>query len=203
MSDAASKFTVFFEAQGGTAPTGWTETMYSNLPVTDVNLDLLVQNYVPARRQLLGNGAFIQGARLSTIPPNRQASVQFFQGNFGLPSVFTHSPADDYDPTQVDLLLRVDDGNGHRRQFWLGGLPDSQTDQLLAQGMSSGFINSASMRNFKRALTTGGSLGLRYGVTKPPSPVGTYAKFVNVTPIMVRNRKRGRPFELFRGRRLA
>lgn len=202
MPDAACKVNIFFKAAGGTAPTGWTETYWSTVTDLKDNLDTCEKTYVPKRAALLGVGAAIQFIRVSKVPPNRITQVRFLNGKQGDPSLFTTSPADDYDPTQVDLLCRVTDTAGRRRQMWIAGLPDSQTDQLLAQGITGAFTASPSWKQFVKAVKDCGYC-IRSKATAGPPPTFAANQIDTIDPIMVRNRKKGRPFELFRGRRLA
>lgn len=202
MPDAAVKVNIFFKASGGTAPTGWTETYWSTITDLKDNLDNAEKIYVPKRAALLGVGASIQFLRCSKVPPNRVTQVRFLNGKQGDPSLFTTSPADDYDPTQVDLLCRVTDTAGKRRQMWIAGLPDSQTDQLLAQGITGAFTSSPSWKQFVKAVLDCGFC-IRSKLTNGPPPTFAANQISTIDPVMVRNRKKGRPFELFRGRRLA
>jgi hypothetical protein len=211
MADAASKLTVFFYAGGtsdlikgavGSPPTGWTETFYSSNNDLDAML-ALGQKYVGKRAALLGVGAVIQYIRVAAFPLVRKTEVTFQVGTGGVGQQYTQSPADNYDPNQVDLLLRLDAANNSRRQLWLAGLPDSQTNTLIEQGMSANFLFSAAFKQYA-AFLTANSLGIRQhdrGSGKPGT--FTFQAMQRVTPIMVRRRDRGRPFYLFRGRRLA
>jgi hypothetical protein len=205
MPDAASKVTVFFEAQGGTAPTGWTENWWSSQADLPTIVNSFIANYVPARTPLLGVGARIQSVRATLVqtPAARVSYVEFLPGiKSGEGNLFTNSPADDYDPTQVDLLIRMSNLAGKHRQFWLGGLPDSQTDQLLQQGITGAFINSPAYKQWIAAIGRM-PIGIRYKTSSGPPATYAFATLTTFLPIMVRNRKRGRPFYLFRGRRLA
>lgn len=202
MADAASKVTIFFEASGGTAPTGWTENFWSFQADLPTLIDQVVKQYVPKRAALLGVGCKIQSVRVSTNPLSRVTQVRFIVGKAGEPSVFTTSPADDYDPTQVDLLCRATTAQGKRRQLWVGGLPDSQTDQLLSQGITGAFTTSPTWKQYVAAIQAS-QLLLRFKLTNGPPPTFGADPITDVQPIMVRNRKRGRPFDLFRGRRIA
>lgn len=200
--DAKQKIVIFYEAAGKTAPTGWTETWYT--PQTDPDKAIgEARTYVSFRRNFLGNGCFIQAVRVSLIPSSRVAGVYFFQGTEGLPQGYTNAPDDDYDPTQVDLLLRVKAGNNAARQWWLGGLPDSQTDQLKTQGTTAPFIQQVIQSQTIQTIKNNGWL-IRSQI-KPHTTPPTFQSFpiTSVQPVMIRNRKRGRPFYLFRGRRLA
>jgi hypothetical protein len=211
MADAAAKITIFFVASGGstgqpatpgTPATGWTETFYSPIPDLDTNLNT-AKTYVQFRRSLLGVGAGILYIRVAAFPLVRATLVNFALGKVGTGTVFTNSPADDYDPTEVDLLVRMDGQNNSRRQFWMGGLPDSQTDTLLQQGMNGAFINSPAFQSWTQQVMATG-WGIRQKVRGSGSPGSFNFELINrITPIMVRRRDRGRPFYLFRGRRLA
>lgn len=197
-----SKIIIRFEASGGATPTGWSETWYSAQADITVVANQDVLPYVKARAQLLGIGAHVESATVSQYPATRITRVYYFQGSVGYPPSLLQSPQDDYDPTQVDLLLRIEDTSGHRRQLWLGGLPDSQTDQLKAQGMSASFLVGPLMTQYVKAIKTAG-WGVRSLYLVGPPKVYTFNPVQYVQPIMIRNRKRGRPFELFHGRRLA
>jgi len=201
-SPTNTKVNIFFEAAGGTSPTGWTETFYMPGTSLQQNLNSVVQQYVSPRASLLGMGARIQSIRVSHVAADRQTFIQFMSGKQGQPDLFTTSPQDDYDPTQVDLLLRIQDAIGKRRQFWLGGLPDSVTDQLVQQGVTGAFVNSPVFKQWSNAIT-GLGFQIQSIAMKGPPPVYSYNAINLVQPIMVRKRNRGRPFYLFRGRRLA
>lgn len=201
MAVTNSKVTIFFSASGGTAPTGWTETFYSPQTDLEVSVDQAVKQYVPKRRAILGIGARILAVRASAVPPNRLSFIKFIVEDNGIGNVYTAAKVDDYDPTQVDLLCRIQSSNGHRRQFWVGGLPDSQTDQLLEQGITAPFINGAPFKQLVAAIIAS-NFQMQVKTANGPPPVFAYYNITSVLPIMVRNRKRGRPFFLFRGRRL-
>lgn len=199
MADAAGRITIFFESQGGVAPTGWTETFWS----LNGNLQQLVTQclaiYVPKRKALLGVGAFLKYIRATANPSNRLSYVEFVGGNQSKGTIFTNSPADNYDPTQVDLLCRVQTQNGHRRQLWVAGLPDSQTDTLLNQGILGAFTSAPVWKQYVEAIFQCG-YGIRYKIAAGPPPSYEFAPIEQIFPVQVRNRKRGRPFNLFRGR---
>jgi hypothetical protein len=199
--DMTTKLTVFFEATGGTAPTGWTETFYC--PLTDLDLTIkLGKDYAKVRKALLGVGASMKFIRAADIPPDRTTVVYYLVGKEGEPDLFTTSPADDHDPTQVDLLVRMDSTPKGRRQFALSGLPDSVTDQLLLTGVNGAFTASPAFKQWSNFIQTR-NLQIRVRTAVGPPPVYSYNTINRLTPIMIRNRKRGRPFELFRGRRIA
>jgi len=202
MADANTKITIFFTAQGGTAPTGWTENFWTIGTNLQNTLTECIQNYIKPRATLLGKGAQIEYVRVSNVPPNRLTRIQYLFLEQGLPTLFTSSPADDYDPVQVDLLWRFEDALGHRRQAWMGGLPDSVTDSLLAEGIKAAFVFSPACKAWQKAISTLG-YGIRSIQTHGTPNIYQYSPIVNFIPIMIRNRKRGRPFDLFRGRRLA
>ncbi len=202
MPAVAQKLVFFYEAAGGVAPVGWTETFYT----PNVGLDAAMQlgkTYMQSRHSLLGNGASAQALRVSNVPNTRQTAIYFFQGKEGLPDIFTSPPGDDFDPTQVAMVVRLEDAVGDKRVFWLDGLPDSVTHTLVNQGIDGAYINSPL---FKQTMDKIINQQFEMQVVNKPRadpPVFTYPKIVKATPIMVRNRKRGRPFFLFRGRRLA
>lgn len=201
MADAVSKVNIFFEAEGSVTPTGWTETFYSQQPDLSVLVAQAVDTYVPARRQLLGQGAEIKYVRVSNVPPNRSTFISYMTGKQGLPNIFTNSPADDYDPTQVDLLVRMQTTSGKRRQFWMGGLPDSVTDTGQESGVRGAFTSSSAWKSWVRAI---GDLnwGIRFQIAAGPPKVYSFEPMLYFIPVASRRRARGRPFNLFRGRKL-
>jgi hypothetical protein len=203
MADAQAKVNVFFTAGGGISATGWTETFWTNVSAGFANLTNIVNAYMAPRAALLGFGARIFGFRMSNIPPNRVTYVFFPTGTQGQPTLYTPTSAfNDYEPTQADLLYRVTDSAGKRRQFWLGGLPSGVIDTVLAGGINAAFTNSPGVKAWQQAILNA-SLGIRSKATAGPPPTYQFNLITNFLPIMMRNRKRGRPFEQFRGRRLA
>lgn len=199
MAIARGKFTIFFNAQGGTAPTGWTESWYKT--VTDYSeLLALAAGYVKVRKELLGDGASITYYRISDDTVKRDTQVVYVQGKDGISQKYTNAE-DAYDPVQVDLLLRVEGTPFTRRQWALSGLPDSVTRSLVAGGVEGVFINGAAFKNLTSYIISNG-LAIRKEV-KPSTDPKTYVLITvdKIQPITVRNRKRGRPFNLFRGRR--
>jgi len=200
MADAASKVTILFEAQGGDAPTGWTETFWSSEANLKTVVDTCLKKYVPKRAVLLGIGAKVFAVKATSVPTTRLSRVEFVTGKTGISNLFTRSPDDNYDPTQVDLLCKVQDAAGHRRQLWLGGLPDSTTDQIKEQGINGDFIAQPCFKQYVQAILDVG-YQIRYKTSNGPPKVYAAAAIEDVQPVMVRNRKRGRPFFLYRGRR--
>lgn len=200
MPDAASRVTIAYESSGGTVPTGWTETFYSET----ADLDILISDartlYLPSRVSLLGKGAVAKFIRASHIPPDRKTKVVQLGGKQGENQSLTDSARDAYDPTQVDLLYRLRDADGHARQFWLAGLPDRYTDQLVAQGVDAGFLNGPAFKQFSDAILNARFLIRWKNSSGVPTPY-LATRIVSCDPVMIRNRKRGRPFRLFRGRR--
>lgn len=202
MPDAQSKVTIFFQAEGKNVPTGWTETFWTSEANLQVAVTDCKRTYVPRRKELLGNGATISHIRATSVPTTRLSYIEFIRGKDGEGNRFTRRPEDDFDPTQVDLLVRLQTANGHRRQFWLAGLPDSVTDTALTQGIDAAFSNSPIFKQLVAAIV-GLQYQIRYKATAGPPPTYLAAPITEAFPVMVRNRKRGRPFFLFRGRRLA
>jgi len=214
MADATSKYTVFFTAQGssagiigqnGNVPTGWTETYYSADGLSQSSLKNFVDKYVQVRADLLGIGAAILYCRQTSVAnpaQKRLSQVVFMSGKQGVPSVFVSDTKDGYLPSCNDILIRVQDSLGHRRQLWFGGLPRSQSDQLLQQGLLGAYVSSPGFKQWQNAIL-GLQLGIRYGVTGVAPGVGTFGAIAQIIPEMVRRRDRGRPFYLERGRKLA
>jgi len=201
MADAASRISIFFEASGGTAPTGWTETFWSSQGDLETAVLDCINKYVPKRKELLGVGARVQAVRATSIPSTRLSFIQFITGEKdGTGGIWSADSGGQYDPTQVDLLLRAQTADGHRRQIWLAGLPDEVTSQLIQTGVKAPFVSGASFKQWLGAIRS-----IPYGIRwkSGPGPVYTFSPITQIFPIMVRNRKRGRPFYLFRGRRSA
>jgi hypothetical protein len=193
---------------GATVPaTGWTETWW--LPTSNFAGNLLIaQNYVVVRAALLGIGAFIQAVKL-TLPGvqpvnlKRQSQVYYPPTGVGGATVYDSPGVDDYDPTQVDLQFRIEAGPAKRRTLFLGGLPDSQTDTFQVGGMLQSYLNGPQMKRFQAFVIA--NFGSRDivppRITPPSANTYLYNAITAVIPIQTRNRKRGRPFFLFRGRR--
>lgn len=200
MADALGKVTIFFEAQGKSVPTGWTETFWVGTSDLTVNVQNVIAKYVNKRRALLGTGAFIQAVRSTSVPSTRLSYIQFLVGKEGDASLFTNADADAYDPTQVDLLVRLQSTDGHRRQMWVGGLPDSVTDQLVTNGITGAFVASPAWKQFAQGIKDA-QFQIRWKATNGPPPTYNASLITDIFPVQVRNRKRGRPFFLFRGRR--
>src|SRR5262249_26477925 len=156
------------------------ETWYSSQ--TDLgNLIQQGRNYVKVRRALLGVGTNVQFLRASTIPPNRVTQVYFTTGKEGEPDLFTTSPDDDHDPTQVDLLVRIDATPKGRRQLALSGLPDSVTDQLLLTGVKGAFTSSAAYKQWSSFIQNSG-WGIRVKTAVGPPPTFTMNTITMLTP---------------------
>jgi hypothetical protein len=204
MADAAAKVNFFFEAAGATTPQGWTETFWTSVAASQNQLQNIVNNYVSQRCALLGQGASLQFARITNVPANRISFIQYMTGKQGLANLFTNPPGDDYDLSSLDLLVRMQDNVGKRRQFWMGGLPDSQTDTGQQNGILGAFVNSPAWKQWLQAI---GNCGFGIRSIQAKGPPTTYMfnliQLPLVQPIMTRKRSRGRPFDLFRGRRLA
>lgn len=201
-SPTNSKVTLFFGCEGGTVPAGWTETYYNANTTLDTVLTTVRQKYVPKRAALLGQGAKVIAVRVTNYPPDRISRIAYLTGKEGDPSLFTTSPNDDFDPVQVCLLCRYVSINGHRRQGWVDGLPDSVTDQLIKTGVIGSFTASPAWKQFVASFNASG-LQIRFKTANGPPILYGFEEIVDVQPIMVRKRNRGRPFSLFRGRRLA
>lgn len=202
MAQVARKLVFFYEANGSSSSVGWTETFY--LPVgTFDDAIKRAKAYMQNRHSLLGNGAHAVAVRVSNVPNTRQTQIYFFQGKEGDPDIFTSPPGDDFDPTQVALVVRMEDAAGDKRVFWVDGLPDSVTHTLVAQGIDGVYIASPIFKNTIQSIIDQGFC--LQVVNKPVAmpKTYTYPAITKGQTIMVRNRKRGRPFFLYRGRRVA
>ena len=201
MADAGAKCVIFFEAQGGSAPTGWTETFYLLGGPSAPMMKNIFATYVPLRVDLLGVGATMQAVRLSSVPATRATLLQYLTPGQGVGKTFSVFPADDYDPTQVDLLLRIQDQAGKRRQFWLGGLPDSITVSLVQNGILGRYIWAPGFTQFTQSMIDAGFCIRWKSGGVAPNFTYTATPFFSIQLETIRNRKRGRPFDLFHGRR--
>jgi len=200
MADANSRVTLYYEATGGTAPTGWTETFYSDDDSLELVLDKAQDRYLPKRVALMGAGVVCKYIKASNIPPNRLTQTRFISGKAGENAQISNSQEDAYDPVQVDLLIRMNTPTGRQRQFWLAGMPDRYTNQLITQGMTAPFLNGPALKQFLDAIRKA-EFKIRFKTASGPPPVYDSGLIINTVPVMIRNRKRGRPFNLFRGRR--
>ena len=206
MADAGSRVTFFFEFEGGTAAAGWTENFYLQASPSQNLLVAIKNKYIPLRAALLGVGATLKSVRMSSIPATRATQVYICQGTEGQSkSVFTSNidKGTDTDPTQVDLLLRAQTAEGKRRQFWLAGIPDSATDTGVQQGVVGAFVNGGDFQAWVKACIAL-NFQIRWKI-QPflPNKLYSATNIITFQPVSIRNRKRGRPFNLYRGRRIA
>lgn len=204
MADALSKVTIFYQFQGGSAPAGWTENFYLAAAANPALL-LTIQNaYIPKRVEILGAGATMVSIRLSTVPANRITQVYILKPGEGQSKTYVAgTKSSDTDPTQVDLLCRVQDIFGKRRQLWIAGIPDIATDTAVAGGIEGTYSLSGAFTQLTGTMVKLG-FGIRWRANPGVLPATyTFGQFLSVQPVSVRNRKRGRPFNLYRGRRLA
>jgi hypothetical protein len=195
-SPGPTKVTIFFATQGGTVPVGWTETWYdlsTFLPGALSN----AKKYIGVRKNLLGKGAKITFIRVTDTANLRFTNVYQVPESEGIGSTYVNSPADDFDQAHEDLLVRVEAGAGNRRSWFISGLPDSQTDQLKVKGMDAAFVDGPLI-----GLVYGVILANNWAIRIGKKPNFTYPAITSFVARMVRNRKRGRPFDLFRGKRL-
>lgn len=202
MADAVGKVTVFFKAVQGDTPIGWTETFYSAIGDSISTLQLLVtnvrNNYVPNRALLLGLGASIFAIRATQVSTSRISWVYFLTGSEGQPTQYTRPGVDNFDPAQGDLLMRMMSSVGKRRQFWLGGVPDSQTVTGLPAGVTASYKTAAEALILGAVSKAQLAMRFKIGVNEFQGDIIQY-----VISEDMRKRDRGRPFRLFRGRRLA
>jgi hypothetical protein len=199
MADAKTRLIIGYNGGSRPSATGWTETFYTLDDSLQIAVQSCVDTYLPKRRALLGVGATVSFVRATSIPTTRLSYIQFLTGKDAEGNLFTTSPEDDFDPSQVDLLVRMQTANAHRRQFWLAGLPDKETDTLKVTGVNGAFTNSPA---YKQWIATINALGYRIRYKVPPGPNTFDSEIISQTfPIMIRNRKRGRPFFPFHGRR--
>lgn len=205
MADANTKVSIFFETFGKKTNTGWTETFYMNSasPLDQISFNVR-RGYIPARVNLLGIGARAKYLRISNIPPNRSSFVEYLTGGKGEGTYYIHDVIDDFDPTQNDLLLRMQTAqvNGaKRRSFWLAGLPDEVTDTGQETGVKPTFISDGNWGKFVKAIFDMQFL-IRYVESKGPPKVYKADPIAFIVPVETRKRNRGRPFNQFRGKKL-
>lgn len=192
------KMVIFFGATGGQGvpPTGWTETWYKT-EVDYKNLLGFATGYAKVRKQLLGINAFITAVRVSDALIKRDTLFEQLNADQGEGKVYNQA-GDEHDPTQVDLLIRLESTELRRRSLFMAGLPDSVAQQLKENGIGAAFLNGPSMKAWMRYITDN-QFAIRF---KDPANPGLFllGNITGIVPRMVRNRKRGRPFDLFRGR---
>lgn len=194
-----AKLTIFFAASGGRGvpPTGWTETWYKVENDYKNALGAAI-TYAKARKEILGFKASILGVRVSDAILKRETLVSQLSESGGTSTIYTNDN-DQHDPTQVDLLIRVEASENFRRSWFLAGLPDSVTEQLKEQGVNAPFLNGPPIKKVYTTMFDQGFCIRR----KDPAVPGTFilSPITSLIPRMVRNRKRGRPFDLFHGLR--
>lgn len=196
-----AKFTFLFQAAGAaqTVPVGWSETLYRTQlgPNTDQNAGLA---YVGIRKQILGDGAACIAMRYAQLDNPRAGIIRSLTEAEGTPTPSSPFGKYAYDPAQWDMLFAFrNPGLGYKRPFFLAGVPDYFTDQFKAKGMDAAFLNGAKMNDWIQELTAGGWCWYPKDRTAPNPKPRILMPITQVTPRMMRARKRGRPFFLFRG----
>ena len=197
----ASKIIIGFESAGANIPTGWTELFYStNTDLKSVR-DAWVGTYVTPRARLLGQGARLTVVKVTQVSPTTRTSYIQKIGLAGQAQRYTGAN-DQFDPTQGDLWIRMQDANGKRRGCWLAGVPDSQTISALPNGITQSYVTDGTWTGWVKALKVLGAC-IQWKTPGSNPPVYNWTLIMDIEALEMRNRKRGRPFPLFRGRRLA
>jgi len=207
----ASKLTVAFESTGGITPCGWSESFYSDLEATNLDslqavLDLGYA-YTQIRKQLLGTNVkitFIRATPAKATKPEattRISQVYFLKGNEGVPSSPPIPPAT-FEPSQMDLFVLMRTFQGHHRPFFLSGMPQGYINTAAATGVEAFFVTNPAFTQWS-AFIIAKRLYLRHTTTPMGVITYNYEKITKVVPEDLRKRNRGRPFRLFRGRKLA
>lgn len=203
------KFTVFFESTGGTTPVGWTESFYTNDSPNAGGLIVCLQtakDYVGVRKDLLGANCLVQSVRTTpaktdtTAVANRISQSYFFQGTQGTPA--GNIPAlGSFAPSQNDLFALIRSIAGYKRPMFLSGFPTKIIDTAIQQGVVPFFTALPQFTQWAGFIIAKG-LQIRHKAPSPSTSL-TYDQAIQVVPEDLRKRNRGRPFRLFRGRRLA
>lgn len=201
MAFTQAKMTIFFGASGGRGvpPTGWSETWYTRDTSYDATLKS-AEKYCKVRKQLLGKSAFLIGARVSDAIVKRDTLITELQGEDQTTSSYFTGDGDIHDPTQVDLLVRVEGGPFYRRSWFVSGLPDSVTDQAKEFGVTNFFTALPLWKQLLKVMTDQRFCIRAKDRDNPNQKI--LVDITNIIPRMVRNRKRGRPFDLFHGARV-
>jgi len=193
MPTAMGKITIFFESSNY----GWTEGFNSTSTDQTTNI-LKAQQYVTARRQLLGKGAFITEIRASTIGPAlRTSQVMFIDPANGGSSIFTNKSQTADDPS-LSLLVRYTLASGKRSLKHLSGIPDYLFDRSLPDFFD--FTNPLWVAAFTAYQTYIRTAGLAIRVKSGSDFLAD--GIIAVQRERVRRKNRGRPFLLPVGRRI-
>lgn len=204
------KATLLFVARNFPVPFGWSESIYlQTAGLTDS--DAKVLDYVATRRMALGNGASVYAYRLSDVNLTLGAKHQrngvtrtlsTGQGD----SPYNQSEYQAYDASSTSILVRCfDAARTHSRQFWITGMPDGWTTTLAKLGLEAGISTLPALSGVLKWLSAPGNAQIKSNIIASPGPppVFTYFPIGFCQLRMVRSRKRGRPFDLLRGKRSA
>jgi hypothetical protein len=207
------RITFFFEDFQAVRHVGWSEIIWLNTTGGDLLAAVETARVLATlRAQLLGPGYQLSVIRASKEGVFRDSRV--LQVNYtGKPGPFSPS-GEEGDFASSAVLIRMEADDKDRRQMWLSGAPDS------LQTINSNITDPDWLQKFKKwgAEITGQYA--YFGLTKdaatnkapkktlnptpPPKYVVRPMQLYNITKVILREystRKRGRPFDLYRGRR--
>jgi hypothetical protein len=202
--------TFFFRGVQSFGPIGWSESHYLIGAPTLPQALVKAKNLGLIRAQLLGDGMVMAYIRVSAEGVFRDSQVQTI-------SYDAQTRAGGGKPGNADMgwtciLVRGESGTKQRRMFWIGGLVDAKTEQKIQPDPKT--FGNPWLDFTKELIANWGYLGLVVNaankapprVPKPPPGRGFIPRPMVVYPytqITMRrwgSRKRGRPFDLLRGR---
>lgn len=209
--------TFFFEDVGASRHVGWSEVLWQ--ATADPNLSnglAKATALAKLRAKLMGQDILLQYVRLSHEGVYRDSLV--YQAALSGSSVSNKGGAilTPADFASSCLLLRMESGDKARRSMYLSGNPDG------VQIITSLPTDPEWMRSFQNWKTEVVANWAYFGLVKDPATNKAPKRVVNPSPppkytprpqqlypisnVIVRSystRKRGRPFDLYRGRRKA
>lgn len=189
-----------FESTKSVRPVGWSEVLWFQ----SVGLDLLTvmpvaEELAQARANLLGSGYVIKAVRLSKEGIFRDSRLSQ-NAPFLPPSSFVSS-AGDGDFACASLSVRMESDDLNRRFMWMSGIPDSVQKITNLPNDPLWLVFWA---GWKQKLIAKWSY---FGLQKQANghPVVPHVKVLYPIATVMANepsqRKRGRPFKLYRGRK--
>lgn len=202
----------FFEDMAAVRHVGWSEVIWAR--ATGGTLQTALENakvLATLRANLLGPGyqlSVIRASKEDRFRDSRVAQVNYI-GKLG-----SFAPADDEgDFASSCVLVRMEGDDNDRRQMWLSGIPDS-LQTINKQITDPGWLQKFNL--WKLEVQTSWSY---FGLVKdpatnkapkrvlnpapPPKYVVRPMRLYDITNVFIREystRKRGRPFDLYRGR---
>lgn len=180
----------------------FSEVWYTN----DATYDGAIQSakdYIAVRKELLGYGGNVVGARVSDDNVKGDSLlVQVLPGKASKSDVFI-SAEDIADKAGMAMQIRLEAGPLHRRQWLMRGNPDTLFNSGFPGGFDIGLHDWLAKFQALTALLKGGKWAIRNLTAVGPPPVYALTTLTDAFYLRAGYRKPSRPFGLALGRRPA